>query len=298
MLTDKQQKLLSGGAPRPGESAENCVKRFEESAEVFETPCGDGNLIWHKWGEGEPILMFHGNHGSWSHWIRNIPVLSQHYAVYCSDAPGLGDSALPPEPYSLDGIIDALALGIEQIVPADAKMHVVGFSYGSATAANTAWRFVDRVKTLTMCASARLTATAEVKRDLRSWRRLETPEERWEAHKHNLKQMMICKPEIVDDLAVHLQNWNAPRARIRTKEFIPRGSLLKALIAIKHIPIRNIWGTGDAFYPHFLNSKEELIDGNNINLDLKTIDQVGHWSPYEASEQVNEWLLEWFRLHD
>ena len=88
------------------------------------------------------------------------------------------------------------------------------------------------------------------------------------------------------------------RDSIRTKEFIPRDSLLKALIAIKHIPIRNIWGTGDAFYPHFLNSKEELIDGNNINLDLKIIDQVGHWSPYEASEQVNEWLLEWFRLYD
>ena len=143
MLTDKQQENLSGGVPRLGEPAEDCVKRIEKAAEVFETPCGDGNLIWHKWGEGAPGLMFHGNHGSWSHWIRNIPVLSQHYAVYCADAPGLGDSALPPKPYSLDAIIDALSFGVERIVPADAKLHVVGFSYGSAIAANTAWRFID-----------------------------------------------------------------------------------------------------------------------------------------------------------
>ena len=298
MLTADQQELLAGSVPRSDETNEECVARFAQAAERIETPCGNGSLVWHKWGEGEPVLFFHGNHGSWTHWIRNIPIISEHYSVYCSDAPGLGDSDLPPEPYSLECIIDAFETGVSEIIPADARMHFVGFSYGSAMAANTALRFKDRAKTLTMCASARLTATAEVQRVMKSWRRAETDEDRWEAHKHNLAEMMIAKPECLDDLAVYLQSGNAPRARIRTKDFIPRDNLIKALIALKGLPIRNIWGTKDGFYPPFLESKPELIDENDIELDLKIIENVAHWSPYEASEQVNEWFLEWFRKHD
>jgi 2-hydroxy-6-oxonona-2,4-dienedioate hydrolase len=298
MLSEKQKELLSGGAPRPGETPEECVKRFEAAAEVFETPCGDGHVVWHKWGEGTPVLLFHGNHGSWSHWIRNVAVLAEHYAVYAPDAPGLGDSAMPPEPYSLDGIMDALEVGVNEITPPNSNLHVVGFSYGSTTAAYTVWRFIERVKSFTMCASARLTATADVARDLRSWRRLETPEERIAAHRHNLGAMMIGDKTKIDDLAVHLQNWNAPRARIRTKSFIPRGMLLEALKNIKQVPILNVWGTKDAFYPHFLASKKELIDDNNIAMDVRTIENTGHWSPYEQSGQVNEWLLDWFQRHD
>lgn len=298
MLTESQREKLAGPAPRPGETPEDCVARFVEAAERLETPCGDGSLVWHKWGEGEPVLFFHGNHGSWTHWIRNIPVIAEHYAVYCSDAPGLGDSDLPPEPYSLECIIDVFVDGVAEIIPDETRMHFVGFSYGSAMAANTALRLKDRAKTLTMCASARLTATAEVARQMKSWRRAETDEERWEAHRHNLAEMMIAKPESIDDLAVHLQSGNAPRARIRTKDFIPRDNLIKALIGLSGVPIRNIWGTKDGFYPPFLDSKAELIDGNDIELDLKIIEGVAHWSPYEAALEVNDWLLEWFRAHD
>jgi 2-hydroxy-6-oxonona-2,4-dienedioate hydrolase len=298
MLDHNQKELLAGGVPRDGETPAECVARFEQAAEVLKTPCGDGHLVWHKWGEGTPVVMFHGNHGSWTHWIRNIPVLAENYAVYCSDAPGLGDSDLPPEPYSLENIIDAFAAGVDEIIPADQRMHFVGFSYGSAMAANTALRFKERANSLTMCASARLTAKAEVAREMKSWRRLETEEERMAAHRHNLAEMMIAKPERVDDLAVYLQSCNAPRARIRTKNFIPRDNLIKALIALKGVPIRNVWGTEDGFYPHFVEGKEELIDGNGIELDIKLLEGVAHWSPYEASKEVNAWLLEWFRAHD
>lgn len=298
MLDAHSKELLAGGVPRDGETPEECVTRFRAAAEVLKTPCGDGDLIWHKWGDGEPVLFFHGNHGSWTHWIRTIPAIAEHYAVYCSDAPGLGDSDLPPEPYSLDCIIDAFEAGVSEIIPADRRMHFVGFSYGSAMAANTALRFKERAKTLTMCASARLTATAEVSRQMKSWRRAETDEERWEAHRHNLAEMMIAKPESIDDLAVYLQSGNAPRARIRTKDFIPRDNLIKALVALEGVPIRNIWGTKDGFYPPFLESKAELIDDNGIELDLKIIDGVAHWSLYEAASEVNAWLLEWFRMHD
>lgn len=298
MRTGTSRGTLDGGVPRDGETPEDCVARFEAAAEKIETPCGNGRLVWRKWGDGEPVLFFHGNHGSWTHWIRNISAVAKKYSVFCSDAPGLGDSALPPSPYSLECIIDAFETGIMQIIPSDKRMHFVGFSLGSAMAANTALRFKIRAKSLIMCASARLTAADEVPRKMKSWRRAQTDADRWEAHRHNLAEMMIAKSECIDEMAVYLQSCNAPRARIRTKDFIPRNCLIKALIGMQGVPIRNIWGEEDGFYQAFLKSKSELIEGNKIDLDVRTIANVSHWSPYEAYSTVNKFLIEWFEAHD
>ena len=49
-------------------------------------------------GDGPPLVLLHGNFGSWMHWIRNVEVLSQHYRVIALDIPGFGDSATPPKP--------------------------------------------------------------------------------------------------------------------------------------------------------------------------------------------------------
>ena len=87
---------LSGGVPRDGESPEDCYARIKGAAKRLTTPCGDGDLVWRVWGDGPPAILTHGNHGSWSHWIRIIPELAQRYVVYGIDMPGFGESALPP----------------------------------------------------------------------------------------------------------------------------------------------------------------------------------------------------------
>jgi pimeloyl-ACP methyl ester carboxylesterase len=291
---------LSGGVPRPGESPEACVARFESASERILTPCGDGHMVWHKWGEGEPVVLFHGGYGSWTHWIRTVPALAERYTVYAADAPGLGDSDVPPKPYTLDGIIDAFETGLRELVPADARMHFVGFSYGSMTSSNTALRFGERIKSLTMCASSRLAAIDDVPRDTVRWRDLETEEEQIAAHHQNLHAMLIYKPERVDDLAVYLQSNNAPRARMRTKDVVPRDALVDALAELSRngVPILAIWGEGEAYYQPFLDSKATLLDARGIEMEVRTIPDTGHWSPYEEPEQVNAWLLEWFGQHE
>ena len=57
-------------------------------------------MVWRVWGSGEPLVLFHGGSGSWTHWIRNIPELSRHYELWVPDIPGLGDSAMPPQPWT------------------------------------------------------------------------------------------------------------------------------------------------------------------------------------------------------
>ena len=45
-------------------------------AQRHATPCGDGEVVWHTWGTGEPLVLLHGGSGSWTHWIRNVEALA------------------------------------------------------------------------------------------------------------------------------------------------------------------------------------------------------------------------------
>jgi 2-hydroxy-6-oxonona-2,4-dienedioate hydrolase len=42
-------------------------------------------IAWHECGAGEPIVLLHGGHGSWQHWVRNVEALAQHGHVYVPD---------------------------------------------------------------------------------------------------------------------------------------------------------------------------------------------------------------------
>lgn len=56
------------------------LERLEAVSSRMATPCGDGGIVWHVWGERQngdlPLVLFHGGSGSWTHWLRSIHVLS------------------------------------------------------------------------------------------------------------------------------------------------------------------------------------------------------------------------------
>src|SRR6185295_19822150 len=98
-------------APIQGNPAA-AVDAIARAARKHRTPCGDGQMVWRVWGAGEPLFLFHGGSGSWTHWIRNIAVLSRHYELWVPDIPGLGDSAMPPQPWTPTSIADVVIAGL------------------------------------------------------------------------------------------------------------------------------------------------------------------------------------------
>ena len=99
------------------------VPALADAAEVLRTPCGDGSMVWRRWGQGTPLVLLHGGTGSWRHWAGNIVALAQHYQVYAADAPGLGDSDMMHEepeitPESVSAIV---AEGVARILPEGAR---------------------------------------------------------------------------------------------------------------------------------------------------------------------------------
>jgi pimeloyl-ACP methyl ester carboxylesterase len=295
------KQALSGGIPRPGETPDACLERVRAAAIRKTTPCGEGDLVWHVWGENgkrkTPVVLLHGNFGSWPHWIRNIPAFAEKYALYVPDLPGFGDSAPPPEPYSIDGIVSALIEGVDRLVSPDARLHIAGFSYGSTISGFTARALGARVLSLCLCGGSRIAGMQDLPRDFRNWRKATTDAERLAAHRHNLGEAMFSGHDAVDDLAVAIQDSIAPRGRIKPRAFLRPSDLVPALKEVT-APKITIWGTRDPYFP-FLKAKwqEAIVDGN-VGLALQEVEGAGHWAIYEYHEEMNKRLLAWFAAND
>ena len=52
----------------------------------------DTNLYYEVYGEGEPLILLHGNSGSIKDFYQQIPVLSKQYKVIAIDTRGQGKS--------------------------------------------------------------------------------------------------------------------------------------------------------------------------------------------------------------
>ena len=300
-MSDDLTAKLSGGFPRDGETPEDCYTRIKSAAQRLTTPCGDGDLVWHVWGaennNATPVILTHGNHGSWSHWIKVIPELSKKYAVYAIDMPGFGESALPPEDSSLDDITNIMKDGFDQLTTPTTRCHTMGFSLGSTMAGTLARAFGDRTISVLFCAGARLSGEWNIPRDYHSWRKQENKEDVLAAHRHNLGVGLFSGHEAVDDLAVYLQYVNAPQSRIKMRTFATDPNELLNALKDVDAPMYTIWGTLDAFYPSMIKNWDELIVGNGLELKRKVFEGVGHWAIYERPEWMNPLILEWFDSH-
>ena len=217
------------------------VEAINRAARKVRTPCGDGSMVWRVWGAGEPLIMFHGGSGSWTHWIRNIPELSKHYELWAADIPGLGDSAMPPKPWVPQTIAEVVVAGIDSQFSPDVKLRMAGFSFGGQIAGLSAAALGDRVARLTLIGVAALGLRADPREPFAKRRTGMSPQEIAAVFRQNLEVLMFADPANIDALAVHLQAENINRARFRSRPFAATDTLARAL---EHVTARlgTIWG--------------------------------------------------------
>jgi 2-hydroxy-6-oxonona-2,4-dienedioate hydrolase len=279
----------------PEQTPASLVAMLQEQADQIETPCGDGTMAWWRWGQGPALLLLHGGHGSWTHWIRNVPYLAERWSVVAPDMPGFGDSASPPDPTDPMSLANVLARGLDDVFPGNGPIIIVGFSFGSIIAGHLARLRPDRTAHLVLVGASGLGLTRPSLEPLKSWRRLETQEERYEAHRANLAILMFHDSSRIDTLALHLQAENTSRARIDSPTISRTDTLRRCLYELT-VPISGIWGEADATSGKFLDERRNLIRAVDPGSNFVVIPDAGHWVQYEAPEAFNRALAEMLNI--
>jgi pimeloyl-ACP methyl ester carboxylesterase len=265
------------------------VARIESRARRVETPCGEGRMIWRLWGAGPSVLLLHGGYGSWTHWIRNVEALAETHTVIAPDMPGLGDSAMPPEPYSAESLAAIIAEGLLTVAGTDC-VQLIGFSFGGVLGGHVAALCGQRVPSLLLVGANGFGPPQPPPSKLgRVWPGI-TPAELAELQRTNLGILMFADPRHVDDLAVHLQIENTARARIRSRPIAWTDTLRQALT---RVPARvcALWGECDPTAQPYLSERIALLRGVKPDARVEIMPGVGHWAQYEASEPFNALAL-------
>ena len=77
------------------------VAALERASTRRTTPNHEGEVVWHIWGTGKPLVLLHGGTGSWLHWVRNIEPLARDFMLVVPDIPGSGESGDPAMDHEL-----------------------------------------------------------------------------------------------------------------------------------------------------------------------------------------------------
>jgi pimeloyl-ACP methyl ester carboxylesterase len=261
---------------------------FECRARRVETPCGDGVMVWRTWGNGPPVVLAHGSHGAWSHWIRSIDALSAGRTLWIPDLPGYGESALPVEQDHAT-YTAIIAAGLQQLIsPAELPLDVVGFSFGGVISGYLAASHPELVRRLILVGTGGLdTPVGHIA--LRRLKGLDADGRR-AAHRDNLLELMLNHPTSVDDLALHIHEVNGSRARLDPIPFVLPDKLMAALPRIS-VQLDAIWGEKDRPH-HNPAAQEATLRRFQPELDFRVIRDAGHWAMYEQPELFNRTLLE------
>ncbi|MEO1694847.1 MAG: alpha/beta hydrolase [Pseudomonadota bacterium] len=259
-----------------------------------ETPCGDGAMVWRRWRVGSetsgaetgtprrPLVLLHGGSGSWTHWVRVIPAFWKSHDVWAADLPGLGDSAMPPEPLIPETCAAIVADGMRTLMPRAPRPHLVGFSFGAHVGSFTAGRLGHAIASFTIVGTSALGLPRPMLDDFPKERSTMTADERREVHRRVLEILMISDPARIDALAVALQQENVGKARFRSRKFAPTDNVARALADVV-VPVGSIWGRHDAIAHPDPETCLSVIARHHPDLVHEIIPDAGHWVMFEQA---------------
>jgi 2-hydroxy-6-oxonona-2,4-dienedioate hydrolase len=261
---------------------ESVVGALDARATRVHTPCGDGTMVWRRWGEGPPLVFFHGTGGSWTHWIRQIEDLSADFTLWIPDLPGQGDSAQPIPPNDIDAATAALLQGLDIVLP-HGPFRAVAFSAGLVPCADIASRLPGRVGLIVAAGPGAVGPVASL--SLRSMRGITDPDEIDAVNRHNLAALMLANPRNIDELALYIHKENTRRSRFLFR-YVDQGAPALDRLRTAHTPTAVIWGGKDAARPN-VDHYRQLFQEIQPDLPFHIIAESGHWLMYDAPARCN-----------
>ena len=253
--------------------------------------CGACRVAWRAFGDGPPLVLLHGGHGSWLHWVRNILPLAERFTVWVPDMPGYGASEAPPAA-DLASLVDAVIATLDAVVGADRPVAIAGFSFGGLVAAHVAARR-GNVGRLALLGPAGHGQQRRPRSGLRNWHEAADAGDATalaDAMRHNLAAHMLHDAATIDALALRIHTEACLRTRFHSRRIALAGGLWDVLDR-QHAQLFMAWGEHDvtATPADAVRVFAERQPGGFTHI----VPGVGHWLQYEAPEVVNRLLLAW-----
>ncbi|HWL29155.1 MAG TPA: alpha/beta hydrolase [Burkholderiaceae bacterium] len=266
------------------------IERLTAASRRAETACGQGSLVWRIWGsEGSPVVLLHGGSGSWRHWARNIGALVHAgHTVYTPDLPGFGESSLPPVGFDADAHTEWIQSGLNTLF-GEAPYDLAGFSFGSMVATFLADQNPAQVQRLILVGAPALSPLPASRVDLRSWRGSTCPADVRDAHRHNLRSLMLAHEESIQDFVIDLYGADAEHDRIPHRRLFKTDILRQTLPTVR-CPVWGIWGAQDALHHECMESIRDGLSRAPLFQTLTTIPRAGHWVQFEEPQRFNQEL--------
>lgn len=262
-------------------------------------------------GNGEPIIMLHGN-PTWHYYYRNlINLLKDHYRCIVPDHIGCGYSDKPPlshYDYSLKSRINDIETLLDHL-NIKSNITLILHDWGGMIGLGYAARHPERIRRIiamnTSC--ARLPTGKRFPLSLRLGRN--TKLGKWLILKHNLfcrlaaRWCVTRKPLPPEVRAMYLKPYDSPENRIAVLKFVQTIPLSpqdegweillqveESLAKLRHLPTLLLWGMKDfVFDQHFLNVWRKNFPGAEIH----TWQDCGHYLLEDASDEVLQVIQQW-----
>lgn len=272
------------------------VARLQSMAQRRVTPCGDGELVWHRWGQARagvpPLVLFHGGSGSWTHFVRNIePLLAAGRELWLPDLPGFGASAVSPFGGDADGMVEPLRQGLQAVL-GERVCELVGFSFGGMTAGLLLAAHPGLASRLVLVGAPAMGVVPQRQFELKAWRHLDDAQARNEVHRYNLAALMLHDTALIDGLALQVHVANVQRDRLPRRRLAHTDILARSLPAVP-CPVHAIYGAHDALYKSWIHQLEAAFAASAPDFrGMTLIPDAGHWVQFERPEAFHQALAE------
>lgn len=283
--------------PTPTSDAEArlFIERIAASGTRHDVVHGGVRVCWRRFGAEKnahpPLVLLHGGHGSWMHWLRNVEALSAERTLWLPDMPGFNDSDAPPgaapgeDP--LGPLLDALGGSLDQLIGVGTSIDLGGFSFGGLTAARFAVRR-GAIRRLALVGSGGHGTVRRMSVEMINWRAAPNRDEERAALLHNLGALMLHDKAAIDPLAFEIHDISCHGTRFRSKDVSQAGGLQAALDTLGG-PQLLLWGEYDVTAdPRPLVAR--LAAGHPERVGV-VIDGAGHWAQYERADEFNRVML-------
>lgn len=276
---------LRAGPHHPGMEF---IARLEAKAARHQTEVDGVRVSWRRFGAGDPVVLLHGGHGCWLHWVRNIEALAESRSVWVPDMPGYGESDRPASG-AMESLVLAMQASLRALPGCDRPIDLVGFSFGGLVAAHLASGMLP-VARLALLGPAGHGGPRRPRGALLAWRHAAEDATALAAlMRENLGLQMLHRPEAIDALAVAVHTRACLGTRFRSRDISRAGGLPALLDACRAQSVMLIWGEHD-----ITADPRHLAQSLGLRLPAReavVLPEIGHWVQYEAAEAINQRLL-------